>query len=403
MTVSKFLAISNSGFRWMMLTMAWLIYFCFGLVCFSLAPLISFIMPELNLTYTQIGIIAGSWPLAFMISSFPEGALIDRVGVKKSLLFGIFFISISSILRAFSNNFFSLLIPTAMFGIGAPMISLGLPKLVATWFSGMERGTASGIYYTGVSSGTAFSLGATNSIVLPLVGSWRNCFLFYGFIGFLIMIIWFRFAIDISKESSKKGSSQRTLKNMAELLKHRNVWLVVIIGLSTFISIHSLNNWLPKILESKTLTMTMAGFLAAIFNVCRILGGLFIPRISYALGFRKLSVSIILSIMTLSILAIGGTMGFSLWLGIIAIGICLGSLTPILLTLLMDMPEVGPNRMGAAGGLYFSFGEIGGIMGPTIIGLLKDVTGFFYPGLIILAVISIFMTILSTLINEFKI
>ena len=47
----------KKSYRWAMLFMAWMTYFCFGLICFSIAPLITDIMLELNLTYTQIGAI----------------------------------------------------------------------------------------------------------------------------------------------------------------------------------------------------------------------------------------------------------------------------------------------------------------------------------------------------------
>lgn len=393
----------KKSYRWAMLFMAWLTYFCFGLICFSIAPLITNIMLELDLTFTQIGAIGSAWPLAFMIASYPEGVIIDRFGIKKSLSFGIFFISLSSALRALAQNFYGLFLPMAMFGFGAPMISLGLPKLVATWFSGKERGTASGLYYTGVSTGTAFSLGATNSVILPFVGTWRNCFLLYGLIGFTVMLILIRFAKNVPHESPKISKNEKTWKNMTELLKYRNVWLIVIIGLSTFFTVHSLNNWLPKILEAKELTLTMAGFLAAIFNIFRIIGGLFIPRMTYSLGSRRFSSSLMMLTMGLSIIAIGKATGYLLLIGIIAVGICLGSLTPVLLTLLMDAPEVGPNRMGAAGGLYFSFGEVGGITGPFMIGFLRDMTGLFIPGLIVLAIIAICMAIFSAFIREVKI
>lgn len=368
--------------------MAWSIYFCFGLICFSLAPLVTFIMADLNLTYTQIGFIAGAWPLAFLISSYPEGTIIDRIGTRKSLALGIVLISSSSILRALAYNFPSLLIFAAMFGFGAPMISLGLPKLVASWFSGRERGTASGIYFTGAYSGIAFSQGATNSLIIPLVGSWRYCFLLYGLVGLLVALVWIRFSRSPPRLDLRKlNGDQKTWEAMTKLLKYRDVWMVVIIGSTTFITVHSLTNWLPKILESQAFTATMAGFFAAAFSLCRVLGSLIIPRMSYSMGSRKLLVSIILIITALSTFLMGSAVETWLLLGIISGGICIGALSPILLTILMDMPEVGSRNMGAAGGLFFSFGEVGGILGPIMIGLLKDITGSFFLGLAILALI----------------
>jgi nitrate/nitrite transporter NarK len=53
----------------------------------------------------------------------------------------------------------------------------------------------------------------------------------------------------------------------------------------------------------------------------------------------------------------------------------------------MDLPEVGPERMGMVGGVFFAAGEIGGFGGPVLMGLFKDITGNFSLGLILLAVV----------------
>jgi nitrate/nitrite transporter NarK len=60
---------------------------------------------------------------------------------------------------------------------------------------------------------------------------------------------------------------------------------------------------------------------------------------------------------------------------------------PLLSLTLMDLPEVGPARMGMVGGVFFAAGEIGGFGGPSIVGLFKEITGTFSLGLIFLAVV----------------
>ena len=61
---------------------------------------------------------------------------------------------------------------------------------------------------------------------------------------------------------------------------------------------------------------------------------------------------------------------------------------PVLTLTLMDMPEVGAERMGTAGGLFFSIGEIGGFLGPFLMGYLKDLTGSFLSGIFLLTIIT---------------
>jgi len=384
-----------------MLALAWATYFCFGLVSFSLAILATPIMSELQLTYTQFGIAAGAWPLIYIASAYPVGIMIDRLGLKKSLSVGILVVASSAIMRSYAIDFFSLFTSVAVFGVGAPIISIGLPKLIATWFFGKERGTASGIYFTGVAMGNAFSLGATNILILPLVGSWRNVLLLYGIIPIIVVLLWIKFAksstgLDIEKTVFKEN----IWKSIFGLLRYRNIWSIVMIGTTSFIVIHSLGNWLPKILETQNLTPTLAGILAASFSISRIFGSLTIPRMSYILSSRKTAVTIILSITAVSILILPfGNENLAL-LCIVSIGIFIGALSPILLTILMDTREVGVKKMGAAGGLYFSFGEVGGVLGPVIIGVFRDLTGNFSTGLTILAIIVGAMFIPSRFLKE---
>ena len=384
-----------------MLALAWATYFCFGLVSFSLAPLAAPIMAELKLTYTQFGIAAGAWPLIYIASSYPVGIIIDRLGLKKSLSVGILVVALSAIMRSYAIDFTSLFASVAVFGVGAPIISIGLPKLIASWFFGRERGTASGIYFTGVSMGTAFSLGATNILILPLLGSWRNVLLFYGIIPIIVVLLWIKFAksstgLDIETTVFKEN----IWKSIFGLLRYRNIWSIVLIGTTSFMVIHSLNNWLPKILETQNLAPTLAGILAASFSIFRIFGSLGIPRMSYIWSSRKTTVAIMLSITAVSIVILPLGNEYLALLCIASIGLFIGALSPLLLTILMDTHEVGVKKMGAAGGLYFSFGEVGGVLGPVIVGLFRDLTGNFSTGLTILAIIVGAMLIPSRFLKE---
>ena len=51
---------------------------------------------------------------------------------------------------------------------------------------------------------------------------------------------------------------------------------------------------------------------------------------------------------------------------------------------LMDTRQIGSQRLGAAGGLFFSAAEIGGMLGPLTIGSVFDLTGSFRAALYLL-------------------
>jgi len=46
----------------------------------------------------------------------------------------------------------------------------------------------------------------------------------------------------------------------------------------------------------------------------------------------------------------------------------------------MDTPEVEPQYLGSAGGMFFCVSEVGGFLGPLMMGALTDATGTFLTG-----------------------
>jgi nitrate/nitrite transporter NarK len=64
------------------------------------------------------------------------------------------------------------------------------------------------------------------------------------------------------------------------------------------------------------------------------------------------------------------------------------------------MPGVGAERMGTAGGLFFSVGEIGGFLGPFLMGYLRDVTDSFISGIVFLATSTWAATVVTSLLES---
>jgi MFS family permease len=92
------------------------------------------------LTYSEMGVILGSVILMYVPLSVPVGVGIDRFGQKKMITFGILLISFSAILRSVVFNFETLFLVVFLFGFGGPTVSVGLAKVVSSFFEGRERG-----------------------------------------------------------------------------------------------------------------------------------------------------------------------------------------------------------------------------------------------------------------------
>ena len=395
---------SGPTYRWVILALSWLIYFAFGLIHSTLSILITPVMNDLNLTYAQMGVILGSWQLVYIFFAQPAGMIIDSLGAYKSLFFGVIFISLSAALRWFAVSFESLLFSVALFGIGGPMISIGLPKLASIWFKGKERSVATGVYSTGNTVGSIVALSTTNSFFMPMLGNWRSVFVMYSCIGLVTALLWLFVGwrhqnSNRSRPMAESIESESTLDVISRLFKKRNIWLIVIIGVTSFLVSHGLSNWLPKILELKGMSVSEAGFAVSSLKLFAIFGSILIPRLSYSVGSKKWTISLTLFLLGVATLVIGVANGPLMWIGLAVAGITMRGLTPLLMVTLMDLPYVDSKQMGVVGGLYFSIGEIGGFGGPFVLGLLKDVTGSFYSGIIFIVVVTEMSIIFAALLK----
>jgi cyanate permease len=372
-----------SSYRWVLLGGVWLIYFCFGLMTASMAPLVAPITAELGIGYSMMGAILGAWPLVYIAAAIPCGMLLDRLGARVALLIAALIMGASGVARGLAGDETMLFAAVGLFGIGGPLISIGAPKLIANWFEGTNRGTAMGIYITGPSLGGIAALSLTNGVLMPLTGQdWRLVlFLYAGFVA-ASGLLWL--AIASHPAARAHGSTQADGKKFdiaafAEILRLREVRIVLAMSIGIFFINHGLNNWLPELLRSRGMAPALAGYWASIPTVIGVIGSLIIP--SLATPDRRLRVMLLLFVSALlASLLLHTNPGPWLASGLILQGIARSSMMTIAILLLMETPGMPKARLGLAGGLFFTAAEIGGVLGPLTIGVLSDLTdGFTVP------------------------
>jgi cyanate permease len=376
-----------------MLALVWLPYSAFGMISRSIAPLVTPILADLNMTYSQMGLVLGSWQLTYIIVGVMAGSITDRFGVRRSVFAGTLVMSLSVSLRYLTNGFLPFLLSVALFGAGAPLVSIGAPTVVAQWFSGKSRGTAVGIYTTSPSVGGLFALAATNSLVMPLMGfSWRLTFVFFGLIALAIAIIW----AVCARDAGEPGRSRRLnmTQTFLRLIRVRRILVLFVCGLFVFAGGHGLTNWLPKLFEIRNMSSAQAGFLASVPLLTGVVSVLAVPALTPQ-RLRAQMVAVMASAVILALVLLATTSGALMVAGLVLFGIGNFTIFPLLMLILMDSPEVGPESMGIASGIYFAISEIGGFSGPLLMGTLFDLTGTFLAGIVFLAALNVAIVALS--------
>lgn len=380
-----------STVRWLILFGVWLIYFAFGVVASSMAPLITPISADIGIDNAVMGLILGAWPLTYIVAAIPYGVLLDRWGARRMLLAAALLMAASAFARSLADTPIELLLAVALFGIGGPMISVGAPKVIARLFEGKDRAFAMGVYVTGPYLGGLATLALTNSVALPLAGGdWRGVMLLHTGLVIMSGLIWLAISGSAGARASTRDAEAGKKFNLgafAELVRLPEVRLIMAMSIGIFFINHGLNNWLPEILMTRGFTPVEAGYWAAIPSATGVLGVLVIPRL--ATPERRLSVMAFLfaaALLASLLLQTNATMPIGL--GLLLQGIARGSMMTVAILLLMELPNVPKDRLGLAGGLFFTTAEIGGVLGPVTFGVLSDLSGGFAAPLLSITLIS---------------
>ena len=358
------------------------VYVSFGLAIGVMAPLVDEISADLSLSRSAMGSILGAWALIYVFTAVPGGAVVDRLGLRWSLFVGGLTITASLVLRSMANGPVSLFAAVAVLGIGGPLVSIATPKLVASLFEADERRLPTGLGVSSPALGTAIALAVTNPILLPAFdGNWRPVLVSMAAVSFLTTLGWLYASRAITHV--EQGATRTDRSTIARLLKLRSMRTILAITLFSFFFSHALSNWLPEILADTGQSDNAAGYLSAISVTVGIVGSLSIARL---VPSRRRPHALVAIFAVAGAMVAGiGSLPFGLLFGALAVlGFARAGIIPLLFLEIMGDKNIAVSDIGAATGLFFAVGEIGGFSGTYVIGWVADTTEGFAAATLVL-------------------
>ena len=150
-----------------------------------LAGFANWIVPELELSNTQFGLLTGLIFIFFYaIMGLFMGALADRVNRTRLIAFGLGLWSILTAVSGAARGFVSLAVPRMFIGVGESILTPASISLIGDRFPARWRGLAVGVFGTGVPIGIAGSMFVV-AYLEPYLG-WRGCFYALGGLGVVL-------------------------------------------------------------------------------------------------------------------------------------------------------------------------------------------------------------------------
>jgi MFS transporter, NNP family, nitrate/nitrite transporter len=367
--------------RWKALWFVAALGFVFSANYTNHGPLIPTLVKQLEITFAMAGFLTTAIFLTHGALQIPGGALADKFGPKKLVNIALLIIAAGNFIIGFSDSYYAILTLKFIIGIGTGICFIAGARYVPIFFLGKEIQRAQGIYGGSILLGSGFVIYGIPQL-LPIAG-WHNIFMITGGMAAVLLVLWYFFAPD-----SPRAAVTHKI-NWSGVIGSRNIWLLSLAQLASFGEIIACGVWVNTMLiKSVHLAPKIAGIIGSIVLLLGIfsrpLGGLILDH-KY-MTTRKLLVYS----------CIGLGLGF-VWMGFSS-SAGMAFLAIVFTGIMAGLPFAGifnaardncPDCPGVAMGFVNTWGAIGVMIFPPIIGRLVDVTGTFISGFMVLAVVAV--------------
>ena len=370
---------------------------------------------ELHLDPIALGYIFSAFGWSYVVAQVPGGWLLDRFGSRWVYAFSIMIWSLFTLMQGWVGFLGGAAAVGVLFTLRLMVGFAEAPsfpanaRIVAAWFPGNERGTASAFFNSGQYFATV--------IFAPLMGwiahdfGWRYVFFVMGGLGVLVGLVWIKTMygpkehpaineaefdyisqggalVDMDAKDASKTMEGPSWSHIRQLLQNR-MMLGIYLGQYCINTLtYFFLTWFPVYLvKERGLSILQAGFVATLPALCGFIGGVLGGVISdYILqktgsltAARKIP---IVGGMLLSMAIIGCNYvdGQALVVGFMALaffGKGIGALGWAVVS------DTSPKEAGGVtGGLFNMFGNLSSITTPIIIGYILAGTGSFNGALV---------------------
>lgn len=355
----------------------------FGIVFFdrnALSFLMPFVLRDLGLSNTQVGMLASALSLTWAGAAFGIGFVSDRTGSRKALLIGATLVfSACSFLSGMATSFATLLLARLLMGAAEGGVMPISQVLVSEEVRPERRGLAMGVTQN-------FGSNLLGSFAAPVLlaafathAGWRHAFFLAGVPGLVAALLIWRYVREHRASSGSRSPHDRS-GSLAQAFSERNVLICAAMGVLLVSYLVICWAFMPLYLtQLRGFDPQTAGWLMGALGVSATVGSFLISGLSDRFGRRPLMIAMPLVgvILPLGALFYSG----SVWMlaALFFVGWGLNGIFPLFMAT-VPSESVDPLHRAAALGLCMGTGEIlGGVLSPSIAGIVADHMGLSAP------------------------
>jgi NNP family nitrate/nitrite transporter-like MFS transporter len=347
-------------------------------VCFAIFGSVSAMMPllreRLELSPIQVSMALAVPVLLGSLGRIPLGILTDHNG-GRSVFLGVMAASIvPALLMGWVDAYWQLLACGLLLGIGLASFSVGV-GFVSGWYPPARQGFALGIYGAGNAGQSLAAFGAPLAVAAFGGPAW-------GFWTFAALAVVWLIAFALFAEDAPRQIPAKQLADFLLPLRDSKSWTLSLYYFLTFGGFVAMAVYLPIFLTDMFgLTPTDAGLRTAGFvalaTAMRPIGGSLADRV----GGRTILLWVF-PLTALAALFMACPLMSTFTIGALGMAALIGAGNGAVFKL---VPEQFPKAVGSVTGLVGAAGGLGGFFPPLALGLIRETTGTFTWGFVLLS------------------
>jgi MFS transporter, CP family, cyanate transporter len=333
----------------------------------GVGPLLPSIQEDLAVSHAAAGLLGTIPVLCMGLFAPPAPYLSGRIGTRNSVAAAMALIGAFGIARAVVPGAAGVVLLTFPVGVGMGLAGAMLPVAVKERFAD-RPGFATGVYTTGITIGSA----ASAAVAVPLAhaaGGWRTPLLVFGAVSAALGALW----LWLTRAGPAHVRSD--LRPLRLPLRNPLAWRLVAAFFFMSSVFYGLNSWLPDAYVERGWSESSAGALLAVMNTVTIPCGFFIAWAADHWGTRRLWLGGAAALQLAALLGIVLLPGGG-WLWAVALGMSIGPLFPLTMTLPLDAAE-RPAQVAALAGMMLGLGYTLSASSPLVLGAVRDLSGGF--------------------------
>ena len=362
----------------------------------SIGPLLDTIRNDLQLSNSEVSLLTAIPVICMGVFAPFAVHWLNKFGQRQGIAILIGIIGISTLMRAWLNNYIALLVTAFVVGIAIAIIGPLLSSLIKEKFP-TRTSSVIGPYSLGIGAGATISAGLTGVIYVWAGEQWEFALAFWSSMALLGCLVWI---IAMKPEANQRvqinTDKQQTFRSP---WLNKRAWLILLFFGFQSSLFFALATWLASAVSELGFSLIQAGSVVSIMTISQIGANICISLLLMRFPNRFTWIYVSLIIGLIGIILLMTEIMALVWPASILLGITLGGLFPLALLLPLD-ETADAKEANAWTAMVQTGGYIMSGLVPLLIGILYDWSGTHKITFYVILALIVAMFIVTFMLNK---